>query len=248
MARRHQVDDEDERGGDVGGGEEGREMRARDQLNVAQRRIFGIGPARREPRRFATGKTRGNQPFVSVWCLVHGPHTPAGIAMPYPKRVDGGLRSGSRSPGKSMPESLRHTDHRACARRAGARFCALCRIALVAAPGTDGRGLDRRGLRAADDRAAGGDRSGRRVAACRSGSSLRSCGRCDRATAEPCDPAVPCGNGARSALLFWRDSLRARLQASYQASLQLRAAATLAQAGWEQGQAGSARPACSRCC
>lgn len=47
---------------------------------------------------------------------------------------------------------------------------------------------------------------------------------------------------ARAALLFWRDSLRARLQAGYQASLQLRSAATLAQAGWEQakkvGQAG----------
>ncbi|MEO7602231.1 MAG: ABC transporter ATP-binding protein [Sphingomicrobium sp.] len=47
---------------------------------------------------------------------------------------------------------------------------------------------------------------------------------------------------ARVILLFWRDNLRARLQSGYQASLQLRAAATLAETGWEQakkvGQAG----------
>jgi ATP-binding cassette subfamily C protein len=46
----------------------------------------------------------------------------------------------------------------------------------------------------------------------------------------------------RAMLLVWRDSLRGRLEASYRASLQLRAAATLAQAGWTQasriGQAG----------
>ena len=46
----------------------------------------------------------------------------------------------------------------------------------------------------------------------------------------------------RSLLLVWRDSLRGRLEASYRASLQLRAAGTLAQAGWTKasqiGQAG----------
>ncbi len=46
----------------------------------------------------------------------------------------------------------------------------------------------------------------------------------------------------RSLVLVWRDSLRARLQSAYQASLQLRAAATLAEAGWNKasriGQAG----------
>ena len=46
----------------------------------------------------------------------------------------------------------------------------------------------------------------------------------------------------RSALLVWRDSLRGRLEANYRASLQLRAAATLAQTGWARasriGQAG----------
>jgi ABC-type multidrug transport system fused ATPase/permease subunit len=46
----------------------------------------------------------------------------------------------------------------------------------------------------------------------------------------------------RSVLLVWRDSLRGRLEASYRASLQLRAAATLAEAGWNKasriGQAG----------
>ena len=38
----------------------------------------------------------------------------------------------------------------------------------------------------------------------------------------------------RSLLLIWRESLRARLQWTYQASLQLRAAATLAEAGWNK--------------
>jgi ATP-binding cassette, subfamily C, bacterial len=46
----------------------------------------------------------------------------------------------------------------------------------------------------------------------------------------------------RSLLLLWRDSLRGRLEADYRASLQLRAAATLAEAGWGKasriGQAG----------
>lgn len=46
----------------------------------------------------------------------------------------------------------------------------------------------------------------------------------------------------RSLLLVWRDSLRGRLEADYRASLQLRAAATLAAAGWDKasriGQAG----------
>ena len=46
----------------------------------------------------------------------------------------------------------------------------------------------------------------------------------------------------RSALLVWRDLLRGRLEANYRASLQLRAAATLAQTGWAKasriGQAG----------
>jgi hypothetical protein len=46
----------------------------------------------------------------------------------------------------------------------------------------------------------------------------------------------------RSLLLVWREAVRARLQWTYQASLQLRAAATLAQAGWNKasriGQAG----------
>ena len=69
-----QVHDENRRGGNIGEGEEGREMRPRDQLPVAQRRIFGIGPAGREAGRFPTGKTGRNEPFVSVWCLVHGPH------------------------------------------------------------------------------------------------------------------------------------------------------------------------------
>lgn len=38
----------------------------------------------------------------------------------------------------------------------------------------------------------------------------------------------------RSVLLAWRDSLRGRLEADYRASLQLRAAATLADAGWAE--------------
>jgi len=46
----------------------------------------------------------------------------------------------------------------------------------------------------------------------------------------------------RSLLLVWRDSLRGHLEADYRASLQLRAAATLAAAGWDKasriGQAG----------
>jgi ABC-type multidrug transport system fused ATPase/permease subunit len=46
----------------------------------------------------------------------------------------------------------------------------------------------------------------------------------------------------RSLLLVWRDTLRSRLEAQYRASLQLRAATTLAQAGWDRagriGQAG----------
>lgn len=46
----------------------------------------------------------------------------------------------------------------------------------------------------------------------------------------------------RSLLLVWRDSLRGRLEADYRASLQLRAAATLAASGWNKasriGQAG----------
>ena len=45
----------------------------------------------------------------------------------------------------------------------------------------------------------------------------------------------------RSALLVWRDTLRGRLEAKYRASLQLRAAATLAQSGWaEAGRIGQA--------
>src|SRR6185295_1378294 len=70
-------------GDDVGGSEEGCELGARDQLDVAQRRAFGFGTARGETRRLPAGKPRRNQALITIWSLVHPPAVP-----PEPRAVD----------------------------------------------------------------------------------------------------------------------------------------------------------------
>ena len=107
-------------------------------------------------------------------------------------------------------------------------------------------GAARRRLRAADDRAAG--RGRHRAGFGASGVARRT----------SCSATFPGSRftaalalfliamTARSVILYARDIVRARLQADYQASLQLRSAATLASGGWSgAGRLGQGR--CSRC-
>ncbi len=76
--RRHvpQVRGQHQRSHDVGGREEWRELSARNQLHVAQRRTFGFDPASRETSRFTTGKLGRNQALITIWCFVHPPAVP----------------------------------------------------------------------------------------------------------------------------------------------------------------------------
>ena len=63
--------DHHQRGDDVGGGEERRQLGARDQLHVAQRRAFAVAFAAGQAERFAARKARRNHPLVAIRSFVH---------------------------------------------------------------------------------------------------------------------------------------------------------------------------------
>ena len=86
-----QIGEHHQGGDDIGGGEERRELRARDQLDVAQRRAFRFRLARREARRFPAGKASRNQTLVPIRSFVHPPAVPR-VRAAYPKRVEAELR------------------------------------------------------------------------------------------------------------------------------------------------------------
>jgi hypothetical protein len=60
----------------IRGGEEGSELGARNQLDVAQGRAFIFGLTIREPGRFPARKPRRNQALITIWSLVHPPAVP----------------------------------------------------------------------------------------------------------------------------------------------------------------------------
>ena len=60
-----------QRGENVGGGKERRQLGARDQLHVAQRRAFAIAFATGQAERFAARKARRNHPLVAIRSFVH---------------------------------------------------------------------------------------------------------------------------------------------------------------------------------
>ena len=66
-----QSGDHHDRSDDIGGGEEGRELGARNQLDVPQRRAFALVFAIRQAERLPVGKPRSNHTLVAIWGFVH---------------------------------------------------------------------------------------------------------------------------------------------------------------------------------